>query len=170
MYEPAKLIKRNKRTIPVCSFSRTNNRRTARDRAPSCMCSAFLARGWRGLSCHRGKSLRGAVWRLRALADRRARRALVYRRVDARQGGAFSVCRSRNAPQRAEEDHFRQALALARRQCASSPGNFRAATSLAGMWRDQGAGVKEVRALLEAGPFEPFHEGYDTAISKSQKR
>ena len=56
------------------------------------------------------------------------------------------------------EGHFRQALAIARKQGAKSH-ELRAATSLARLWRDQGR-QDEARALL-APIFDWFTEGFD---------
>ncbi len=66
----------------------------------------------------------------------------------------------------AAEDHFRQALAWARRQGALS-WELRAATSLARLLRDQGRS-SDARALLEP-VYDRFTEGFDTADLKAAK-
>ena len=64
------------------------------------------------------------------------------------------------------EECFRRALAVARRQ-AAKPLELRAATSLAGLWRDQGKAA-EARDLL-APIFNWFTEGFDTPDLKNAR-
>jgi predicted ATPase len=64
------------------------------------------------------------------------------------------------------EDHFRQALDLARRQGALS-WELRAATSLARLLRDQGRSA-DAMALLQP-VYDRFTEGFDTADLKAAK-
>jgi predicted ATPase/TolB-like protein len=66
----------------------------------------------------------------------------------------------------AAEDHFAQALDVARRQEALS-WELRAATSLARLWRDQGR--KEDASRLLAPVYERFTEGFETADLKAAK-
>jgi predicted ATPase/DNA-binding winged helix-turn-helix (wHTH) protein len=74
----------------------------------------------------------------------------------------------RDAPEAvaAAEDHFRQALNVARQQGALS-WELRAATSLARLWRDQ-ARSKEAHALL-APVYDRFTEGFATADLRAAK-
>jgi predicted ATPase len=64
------------------------------------------------------------------------------------------------------EDHFLQALGLARKQGALS-WELRCATSLARLWRDQ-ARSKEARALL-APVYDRFTEGFATSDLRAAK-
>jgi predicted ATPase len=66
----------------------------------------------------------------------------------------------------AAEDHFRQALDLARQQGALS-WELRAATSLARLWRDQ-ARSQEAHELL-APVYDRFTEGFATADLRAAK-
>lgn len=70
-----------------------------------------------------------------------------------------------NAPA-AAENHFRQALHLAKRQGALS-WELRAATGLARMWRDRGRS-EEARELLTA-VYNRFTEGFETADLKTAR-
>ncbi len=74
--------------------------------------------------------------------------------------GELILLQSKPAAAAAAEDHFRQALALARRQGALS-WELRAATSLARLWRDQGRST-EGMALLQP-VYGRFTEGFETA-------
>ena len=65
------------------------------------------------------------------------------------------------------EDHFQQALEIARRQEAKSF-ELRAATSLARLWQQQGK--QAVAQELLAPVYEWFTEGFDTADLKDAKR
>lgn len=64
------------------------------------------------------------------------------------------------------EECFRHALELAQRQGARSL-ELRAATSLAGLWQDQGK-AREAHALL-APVYAPFSEGHDTLDLRDAK-
>ena len=64
------------------------------------------------------------------------------------------------------ENSYRQALSIAQRQSAKF-WELRAATSLAGLWRDQGKGT-EARELL-APVYGWFTEGFDTLDLKEAK-
>ena len=74
--------------------------------------------------------------------------------------GELLLLEGRSRAPVAAEDHFRQAHDWARRQGALS-WELRAATSLAGLWRDQGR-TEEAHQLL-APIYDRFTEGFETA-------
>jgi predicted ATPase/class 3 adenylate cyclase len=80
------------------------------------------------------------------------------------RGEALLACSSEDAAE--AEACYRQALAVARDQCARL-WELRAATSLARLWRDQGRNA-EARDLL-APVYGWFTEGFDTADLKNAK-
>ena len=82
-----------------------------------------------------------------------------------RMKGALLLLRTQGAAPMAE-DHFRQALDLARRQGALS-WELRAATSLAGLLRDRGRPA-EAQALLQP-VYDRFTEGFGTADLKAAR-
>jgi predicted ATPase len=83
-----------------------------------------------------------------------------------RVNGELFLLRGAPAAAAAAEDHFRQALDLARRQEALS-WELRAATSLSRLLRDQGH-FADATALLQS-VYDRFSEGFDTADLKAAK-
>jgi predicted ATPase/class 3 adenylate cyclase len=76
--------------------------------------------------------------------------------------------RMQGAPSAEVEAHFREALAIARDQNATSF-ELRAAISLALLWRDEGSHTDAGRMLLSS-IYDRFTEGFDTADLKQAKR